>query len=142
MILSLMNLIAREGMTETSSNKLIGLVDTLLTIDDYNACEINMVSVEALLLLLVDFDIKPTAKRLTEELRHKIVRIFLGNFWTHGVAVKNYTLSEMNRNVVTEEATIMVFEDGATHKEILYSVQPIGPKDELLLNDYGRLALN
>jgi len=48
----------------------------------------------------------------------------------------------MNRNVVTEEATIMVFEDGATHKEILYSVQPIGPKDELLLNDYGRLALN
>jgi len=80
MILSLMNLIAREGMTETSSNKLIGLVDTLLTIDDYNACEINMVSVEALLLLLVDFDIKPTAKRLTEELRHKIVRIFLGNF--------------------------------------------------------------
>lgn len=136
---SLINRIAREGMTESNTAQLVDLLDTLAEVSDYGC--LNIVNTQALLLLIADFTIPPTAKRLVDEVKGRMIRQVLGPHWRHGVLITDYELTTMNRSVHEQVEQIRVYEDGSVKVNTTYSVQPPVNPDELILNDLGNIAL-
>lgn len=100
----------------------------------------NIANLQTMLLLLQDFEIKPVTKRLVDELRCRIIRQSLGENWQHGVIVSEYSMNDMNKELLEKSYTVSVYQDGAISKRVDYSIQPLAPKDTLLLNDMGELA--
>lgn len=138
--LSLIHQISKEGLTDETTEKLMSLADTLLDINDYDS--ISIANIQTLLLLLYDFEIKPVAKRLVDELRYRLVRFAIKKQDNQGTVISQYTTSVMNRDIVEKIYDISVMQDGTCKIDTQYSIQPLIPDNDLILNDLGALVLN